>query len=138
MTPLLFIILLAGIFAAVLLFGIYLIVKDVYSSETQNTFVAIGVIGLILVGAFGFGVYGVNKTQYEIKTEPNRIEILKSTTTLYLEIDDKKYSYDTHETYENISDSTAIFYIIEYNMYDYECEKTLYYIDKTGRSREIK
>ena len=105
-------IIITGIFALCLALG--LMIKE---EEPRETLVFIGVVGLILIGGFGWGLYGSCTKKYVIITKLTASEISYSSTRVFVTIDDEVIEYDTKKEYDNI-DSTTVFYHVEYfNIY---------------------
>jgi len=103
--------------------------------EDEDDYIAGGIISLIIIGLFGFGVVGGLIT-LETRDTILDVEMTRSNKSIILEdygnagniyIFDKKYDFD------NISDTTTFYFKQGYNMYNVETETThVYYIDSNN------
>lgn len=81
---------------------------------------------LILTGLLGWGMYGLfasAKTTYEDITGP--VFVSKSPTTVYVEYDGHKASFETVKDYNSINDSTKFQFRITYNIYGKENSRSI-------------
>jgi len=77
------------------------------------------ILMFIVIIGWGLGALLPIKTEEVKITTP--IEIIKSSTKVYVEVDNKSWEYNT------INDSTVFYYLIDYNMYGGELYRELKY-----------
>lgn len=86
------------------------------------------IIILFLTAWFGWGVLGSEISQ--ITKDVNiidSVEVTISSTTVFVEINNKTWEFKEHKDYININDSTSFYYEIDYNMYNSEVSRQLKY-----------
>jgi len=96
---------------------------------------AISITGIIFIVAFGFGMFFTLSSE-KIKIENvKKTTILKSKTTVYVEIEKEKVSYTEKSEYDDITDSTQFYKITYYNYYG-GVNKTVYSYDTIYKNKQ--
>lgn len=93
-----------------------------------NKYWSILLIILFLTGVFGWGMMGLSIIQTTKNVEITYpIEITKSSTTVFVEVNNKAWEFKDHKDFININDSTSFYYEIDYNLYNIEVREQLKY-----------
>ncbi|NPV12852.1 MAG: hypothetical protein HPY57_13860 [Ignavibacteria bacterium] len=83
-------------------------------------FLILGFVGLVIVGAFGFGYHASSNCDTMVVEQLKPDTVLKSRTTVYVEIDGQRLYFTEKVDFDEI-DNDAIFYkVIYYNYYGFE------------------
>lgn len=110
----------------------------------KNTCLIIGVVGLIVLGLFGFGFYAT-KSEDTMMVEKLSVDtVIKSNTTVYVEIlNEETLEFTTKKSYDEINDSTVFYKVSYYNHYGIEIDAEIRtdtilkpYVDK-GKMKSI-
>lgn len=93
--------------------------------KSYNEFlIGISVLSLFFVTLFGWILFGFGyPIRNEYKVIEDKVTILKSPTTVYVEYNGLKSFWVDAETYNKINDSTQFQIKISYNMYGGKCSK---------------
>lgn len=93
----------------------------------RDEFLLVGIFGLFILGLFGWLFWAGCFTLYtksqviDCQVERTSRDVIVYPTENKKEIFESKYDYD------HINDSTEFYYLIEYNHYGYEIDRTLKY-----------
>lgn len=132
-------ILIASVGIAITIVGAYRYYRKIGDEDNNENLIGIGIISIVLVGFIGFGVIGTESTDMRVRKEVKTAEVLKTETSVYIEISDNCYARSqNHKQYEEINDSTTFIYYVEYNMYGVAIDSSeVYYINKLGQEEKV-
>jgi len=111
----------------ILFFGI--ILNDSFYKNTKGSCLIISIVGLLILGIGGFGIYASQSKDKMIVEKVPVDTILKSKIKVYVELKDvsETFEFIDKKEFDEINDSTCFYRVTYYNKYNIDIKEIYSY-----------
>ncbi len=97
----------------------------IFRDTLRGVFLGIGIVSLIIIGLFGFLLYGMSSGDTLTVEQVQINTVLKSDTKVYVELENGlTLEYVSKKDYDGIDEYTPFYKITYYNIYGYVVRKS--------------